>query len=143
MNQYLKELDAIFEDLFLKKAPPLSKNAKEWVVKIAPWLALVFGLMVLSGLLTVSGFGIITAPLWIFSRHSTFYLISTIIGIAQAVLELIAVPHLFKRTKRGWELLYWSNLLGVLSGIIHISVFSLIFVAVSLYFLYQVREYYK
>lgn len=143
MDQYLEKLDAFFKDLFIEKAPSLPKNAKEWIVKVAPWLVLVFGLMALPGILAILGFGAITAPIWVFSRHSPFYLFGATIGIIQIILELVAVPHLFKRDKRGWKLLYWSGLLGLLASIVQLSVSSLIFVVIGLYFLYQVKEYYN
>ena len=143
MDQYLKKLDTIFEDLFIKKAPPLSKNAKEWIVKAAPWLVLIFALIAIPSILAALGFGAVTAPFWLFTRHSALYFVSVIIGIIQLVLQLMAVSPLFKRAKRGWSLLYYSSLLGIVSSIIHLSPFGLVFAALGLYFLYQVREYYK
>jgi len=144
MNDWLKKLDQIFTDLFLKKAPGLPEKAKEGIVKVTPWLALVFGVMAIPGILAVLGFGAVAAPFWALKGvRSLGYLVALAIGIVQIVTELVAVPHLFKKAKRGWNLLYWGTLLSVVSALLHFSGFGIVFAGLTLYLLYQIKAFYK
>lgn len=144
MKKWLKQLDKLFEDLFVKKAPGLSGKVKEWLVKAIPWLALIFGIIAVPGLLAAFGFGAITAPFWILGGGRTVgYLVGVLTSLAQVVMQLMAVSFLFKKAIKGWQLLYWGTLLGLVSAIFHISGFGIIMSAVSLYLLYQIKSYYK
>lgn len=144
MKDFLKKLDILFENLFVKKAPPISVKAKEWMVKAAPWLALIFGIIALPGIFAVLGFGTITAPFWAFKGVRYFgFIASTIASIIQVALELMAVSALFKKLAKGWQLLYYSTLLGVISAVLYTSVFGLLTAVVSLYLLYQIKSFYK
>ncbi len=144
MNEWMKKLDNFFQDLFLKKAPGLPDKAKEWIVKAVPWLALVFGIMAIPGLLAIFGFGAITTPFWVLRGTRSFgYLIGFAVSAIQVVLQLVAVTYLFKKVQKGWQLLYWATLLSVVSAILHVSGFGLVGAGVSLYLLYQIKSFYK
>jgi hypothetical protein len=143
-KKWCEKLDKFFEDLFIKKAPSLSQKAKGWIVKAAPYLALIFGVIAVPGLIAVLGIGTITAPFWALTgSRSLGHLIVFFIGAAQVVLELMAVSPLFKKKKRGWELMFKATLLSVVSAILSFSGFGVVMAMVSLYLLYQVKSYYK
>jgi len=144
MNDWLKKLDGFFADLFLKKAPQLSENSRGWIIRLMPWLALIFGLMALPGVLAGLGLSTIGAPFWILAGGRHFgWLIGFLIGTAQVIIELMAVPDLFKKVKRGWQLIYWASLLGIISSLFYFSGTGLVMCAASIYFLYQVKSAYK
>ena len=60
------------------------------------------------------------------------------------VLQGLAIPGLFSRSKKAWTLLYWAVLVGVVQNIVSFNVGGLIIGGlISMYFLFQVKEYYK
>jgi len=144
MNEWLKKLDSFFTDLFLKKAPQLSKNTRGWIIRLMPWSALIFGLMALPGVLAGLGLSTITAPFWTLTGGRHFgWVIGFLIGAAQVIIELMAVPNLFKKAKRGWQLIYQASLLGIVSSLFYFSGAGLAMCVISIYFLYQVKSAYK
>jgi Na+/melibiose symporter-like transporter len=142
MNNFLKRLDALFTDLFLKKAPPLPKNIQEGLVKILPWLVLIFSLLALPGI--IAGLGLsTTVPFWVLNgtRHINL-LFGFLISFIQVAVGLLAVPHLLQKAKKGWILLYYALLLSLLSSAFYFSGIGIIMTIVFLYFLYQLKENY-
>jgi len=148
LDTYAKQIAKPLEDVYAK-VPSLPANIRELLVTIAPWLSLIFGvLMVLTG---VGGLGVLTALSPFVAAYaggfSVFFLVSSIVVIAQGVLMLLAFSPLKRRAVRGWNLLLWSEVLAVLSSVVTVNVGSvigaLIGAAISFYFLFQMRSYYK
>ena len=156
----LKNLEGTLEEYLVKKAPfQLPKNVKEIIVKFAPYLAILGVVMGISGVLET-----IFVPLGFVGGMMAgrpFLEVGLIINVlflgVMVLLEALAIPGLFSRSIKGWTFLYWSVLVGVIFNFV-----SLIFVTfnnfgffdlagmgaivmkvVSLYFLFQVKEYYK
>ncbi|MBU2592264.1 hypothetical protein KKD61_02290 [Patescibacteria group bacterium] len=144
MKDFLKKLDNFFEVLFVKKAPALPKKWQEWVVKALPWLTLAFGILAIPGLLNFfDSFRMTASQFGMAQRNMTGALINVTISAVQVVMELTAVSFLFKKAKKGWHLLYWSSLLSIVGGIFYFSGTAILMTGVGLYFLYQVKSYYK
>ncbi|HUQ85638.1 MAG TPA: hypothetical protein VM077_04900 [Candidatus Limnocylindrales bacterium] len=136
-------------DDFFKKAPALPVTWREFLVKVSPWLALVFGIIgVIGGLAAV---GLLTAlsPLAIFGGTSGVAsygggVIAGFIWLASAVLEVIAFPGLKARKIVGWNWLFWSQALSVLGSVVAGSLGSAILgFLLGFYILFQIRSYYK
>ncbi|MFN4145674.1 MAG: hypothetical protein ACK4GN_07605 [Runella sp.] len=109
-----KELGEIFA-----KFPPLPDNAKEILVKIAPYLCILGA--VLGGLALLAAFGIgagISAIGAAAYGGMTLYWISMGILAIQLVLEILAISPLMKRQKKGWDNLYYIFLLSLLSSVV-------------------------
>lgn len=132
------------------KLPALPKGADEFIVSVAPWLALIFG--VLSILIGISGFGLLTAlsPFAAVagaSGYAVTALVSSLIVLVEGVVMLWAFPSLRKRAVKGWDLLFWVLVLGILSSIVSLSVFGIVQAVIGAligyYFLYQIKSYYK
>lgn len=144
MEEWLKKLNDLFEDLFLKKLPSLPKNAKEVIVKVLPWLILVFAVISIPGILAGLGFGAIAAPFWIFGGgRNLVWMLGFLLTLIQLGLGVIALPALFNSKKKGWQLLYWSSLLNLLGSILLISLPGVLGAGIGLYLLYQIRSSYK
>ena len=144
INQYLKKLDSFFSDLFLKKAPQLSDKNRQMVAKVTGWAALVLGLLALPGIFGSLGITRSMAPFWhMGGKLYARWIINYAASLAQVVLMLIAVPQLFKMKAKGWQLVYWATLVGILSSIITFSGFGLVISIVFLYLLYQIKKLYK
>ena len=138
-------LIATVEDWF-KKLPNLPKNIQEVIVTITPWIALIFGILgVLGG---VAGLGILTAfsPVLVLggSAYSTGTgIISVILRLASSALLLMAFPGTKAKKLKGWNFLFWSEAVSIVSAVIAFSVGGVIFSLIGFYIIFQIKSYYK
>jgi len=149
MDAKTKELLKPLKDVYAK-APALPKSATDFLVSIAPWLALIFG--VLAILAGIGGLGLFTAfsPLaymYAGAGYTTFLLVASVIGIVEGGLMVLAFIPLKKRAVRGWNLLVWSEALVIVSSVVSLRVGDIvgavIGAAIAFYILFQVEPYYK
>ena len=74
-------------------------------------------------------------------------LLSSAVLLLEGVIMIVAFPALKKRAQRGWNLLFWSLVLSIVSSVLSLSVFgviqSVIGALIGYYFLYQMKSYYK
>lgn len=134
----------MLEDWF-KKLPPLPANAVDTLVKITPWLALVFG--ILGALGALAGLGILTAfaPFAVMGGVKGYGLgfISAIGWGISSLLMLVAFPGLQAKKAGGWNLLFASEVINVVASVISISVGGLIGALIAFYLLFQIKPKYK
>ena len=145
LHQLTKTLDQNYA-----KFPALPKGVNDFIVSVAPWLALVFGVLaIVAGL---GAFGILTAlaPVAAVAGAGQYAFTGLLAGVfllAQGGVELLAFPSLKARKVKGWNLMFYSLLLGLLSSVVGLNVSSLVGAVVGFligyYFLYQVKSYYK
>jgi hypothetical protein len=167
-----RKLELQLNDVFGKKAPQLSPNAREGLVKALPVLALIVGLLQLWGAYALWHLGHITNRLVDIQNSLSnyygdnfnynvptvhlgfFYYLSLVLVVINAVVILGATFGLRERSKaRGWNLLYYVMLLNVVYGVFRIFtgvgggigalIWSLIGSAVGAYFLFQIRDKYN
>lgn len=133
-------------ELYLvKKAPALPPGAKEVIVKFAPWITLILLVLALPAVLALIGLGTVLAPFAYMGGVSagTGFTLSLVILAISVVLEALAIPGLFKRTKQGWNLVFYSTLLSLVSSLVSYNIVGgLISALIGLYILFQVRSYY-
>ncbi|MFA6081322.1 MAG: chromate transporter [Patescibacteria group bacterium] len=146
------KLETTLDEYLVEKAPfQLPKNVKEIIVKFSPYLAILGVVMGIPGVLALLGAGAFLAPLGLVGGMMTGrpflgvgYIISILFLGVMIVLEGLAIPGLFSRSKKGWTFIYWSALVGIVQNIISFNVGGLVIGGlISLYFLFQVKEYYK
>lgn len=146
------KLEVTLEEYLVKKAPfQLPENVKEIIVKFAPYLAILGVVLGIPAVLALFGAGAILAPLGLVGGMMTgrpfigfSYIISIVFLGVMIVLEALAIPGLFSRSKKAWTFLYWSTLVGVVQNIVSFNVGGLVIGGlISMYFLFQVKEYYK
>ena len=145
----LKQLTKTLDENYAK-LPAFPKGVNEFIVSVAPWLALIFGLLaIVSGL---GAFGLLTAlsPVAMVAGAGRFAftgLLAAVLLVVQGAIELWAFPSLKKRKVKGWDLMFYSLLLSVVASVISLSVGSVVGAVVGAligyYFLYQVKSYYK
>lgn len=155
MDALVKQL----EDLF-SKAPALPVGGREFLVKIMPWLALIFGVLALlagiGGLMAAIGLSTmipyaasvngvsasaLTIGLWI----------GVIATIIYAIVLLVAFSPLKKRQIKGWLILFYLDViwfvLSIVSAVLNMQlmsiVWALIWFAIGMYFLFQIKPHYK
>ena len=144
-------LESWLSPLFAK-APHLPPQARAFLVSIAPWLALLGGVLGILGIFPIIG-GMFMATSMPFAQmmggwYSMMVITTLIMGIA-AVLDLLAVKPLLAHKKSGWNLLFYSATLSVLSSIVSLVFGSsgflsgLIGALIGYWLLFEIREMYK
>jgi hypothetical protein len=146
MNKYLTPVEEKLNLYFGKKAPAMPENIKELIVKFSPYLTI--ALLVFSLPVMLLAFGLTTFALpfaYLGGIHTGFtFSFTALISLLALVLEVIAIPGLFKRTKKSWQFMFYASLLSILSYLLSLNLSSLVIGgAISFYILFQIRSYYK
>ena len=143
----LVQLENLLDEYLVKIAPfTLPDGWRETIVKFAPWLTLILMLVALPALLAIFGLGAIFAPFSYLGGIQTGlnYTVGLIVAAVAVILNALAIPGLFKRTRQGWMFLFYATLVGVVENVIHFNIGNLILGSLlSLYILFQVKGYYK
>jgi hypothetical protein len=132
-----------FDSLY-SRLPGFSLELKHFVVSILPFVAIIFGVLITFA----SSMDILGTPFFsVFSSGEGAgvfqkLMLVNIIGITQGVLMILSFRPLRRRLKRGWRLVFWSQILWVASALITLSP-SFVLGFVFLYPLFQVRDSYK
>lgn len=135
---------------WFEKFPPLPKNGREALVKFAPVISLVFG--ILGVITSISGLGLLTAtsPFAILggaqavSSYGTGF-IAVLFYLVSSVLLLAAFPGLKAKKLSGWNMLFWSEIVSFVGGIVSLTsiLSALLGVIIGLYLVFQIKSYYK
>lgn len=143
VNGLQKQTDDIVKSLenIFKGLPHLPENVLEVLVKIAPWLALIFGALGVLGSILAMFF----SPLALFGGVQTgaMVLIIGLLGLAMSALTLAAYPKLANRSYTGWIYLFWAEIISIVSALLSVSLGSVLGVVIGLYLLFEVKKYYK
>jgi len=156
MDAQTKKLVKPLEDLYAK-APALPPGVRDFIVNFAPWVALILGVLSVVGFaVSLLGVGTLTAlaPMAAGMRYgfTGLLLVTSVLGLVCGVLYLLAFQPLKKRALKGWNLLFWVLLINAVSSVVSgfavffsplSIVWTLVWLAVELYFLLQVKSYYK
>jgi Zn-dependent protease with chaperone function len=143
-NKTSNDIIVTMEDFF-KKAPALPANAREFIVKITPWFAIIFGVLgVLAGLAAVG-----VSPVAVLGgvQAGASTLISGVLAIVTSVIMIMAYPKLKNSQMAGWKLLFWSQAVSVLSSLLagglNGIVGTVVGALIGFYILFQIKSYYK
>lgn len=147
MKQYEQKIDALGELYLVKKAPfQLPANVKEMFVKYGPYVAAVLLVLSIPGLLAAFGIGVVASPFSYLSgvKFGLTYNISLITGAISIILSFMSLPGLFKRQLSGWRLSWYASLVSQIGSLVSFQLLSVIIgLLISMYFLYQLKSYYK
>ncbi len=147
LTDTLNSLEVEIEKVALNKSiPGLPDNAKELLVKLAPWFAVISMVMLLPIILAAFGLSAIALPFsYLGGLHMGFsYTIGLIFSFGMIVLELMAIPGLFKRQEKAWRLMFYSTLLSLVQQLIQFNLGGLVIGgAISFYLLFQVKSKYS
>src|SRR5262245_42015353 len=125
-DQAPKDLIGFFDFYLVKKAPfQLPKEVKEFLVKFGPWIALVWLVLSLPALLVMLGIGTAFMPFG-GAVYSVGFTYVAVVLLAQLVLLALALPGLFKRKMSAWRLMFYSQLIGIVSSLLMGSIFGAI-----------------
>lgn len=143
MKTYSDQLDKILTEYLVKKAPALPKSVKNFLVSVAPYFALLGAILGIPALLAVFGLGAVMTPFaFVAGARTGIFWLYWLTGGVQVVLGALAIKPLFARRAHGWRLMYYSQLLSLVSLIRSLNVGSLVMTILSFYILYQVKASY-
>ncbi len=146
---FLKQIEEEVGKVYSKITIHLPAGVKEFIVHYGPWIALVFMIFAIPGILLALGLTAVFAPMSMMYGYrgihtGGLYFVSGILALASFILEAMALPALFKRQMSGWRLLFYSTLVTSLGSLISMDFGSLIIgTAISLYILFEIKSYYK
>lgn len=142
----LKPLEVEIEKLVMKpQVPALPDHVKELIVKLSPWFAAISMIMLLPLILAAFGLSAIALPFsYLGGLNAGFgYTLSLVFSFGMIVLELLALPGLFKREQRAWRLMFYSTLLSLVQQLFSFNLGGLVIGgAISFYLLFQVKSKY-
>ena len=143
----LAKLEETLDLYLVKKAPfQIPKNIKELLAKFGPWLMAIGIIFALPMILFALGLGAVLAPFGILSGAGVGIggIVGGVILAISLVLEAMALPGLFKRSKKGWDLLFYATLVNAVHSLITFNLGGLVIGSlISLYILFQLKELYK
>ena len=139
-----KDLVGFLDFYLVQKAPfQIPDAGREWIVKFGPWITLVLLILLLPPLLIALGIGTFFIPFGGVGYAAGFGFL-TIVLIAEIGLMVAALPGLFDRKMTGWNLLFYSQLVGIVFSLLSGSIVGgLLAGLISLYILFQVRPLYR
>ena len=142
----LKQLEDFLQLHLVTKAPyTLTPKTKELIVQFTPWATVVVFVLTLPLVLGALGLSLFLSPfLFVGGMHGySTNILSLLLFAVTIVLELMAIPGLFKRQMGAWNLMYYAVLIRAVADLLRFDVVSALLAVVSLYLLFQVRSYYK
>ncbi len=139
---FIAKMENTFKDL-----PHLPKGLVEFFVKIAPWLTIIFAILIVV-------FGPIGAILSVFTLLSLNPLLfittlgSVIIALITAVLYFMAFNPLKARELKGWIYLFWAEMLGVVTALLGLlsgsfTVGTIVGLLIGFYVLFEMKPFYN
>lgn len=152
----VKSLEAKLDEVFVKNAPyQLPAGLKKWIGEYAWILALigaVLGGLAFIGLLGVLGLASVVATAAGAGGYVLFAWLALIVLGIEVMLLVMAVGPLKEKKKRGWDLLFYSQLISIVFTLfnwlqgsnfasnVFSLVWNLIWIVIGLYLLFQVRS---
>lgn len=113
-----------FEEPF-KKLPHLPEGLVDFFATVAPWLVGLGGLLnIVSGLASILNSGNMGMFGWaapLVQLNPAYFIITGVVQIITGVISLAAFNPLRERQLRGWMLIFWTTILGLVHSIIGIA----------------------
>ena len=135
---------------FFAKAPHLSPGIRKTLTDIAPWLALIFGILGLFGLLSAGMFGTLLSFSYFGTIASLVMAIGIVLSIISAGLSILAFQPLRSVQKHGWNLLFYGNVLSAVSLVLNLlfgygysNLGSVLGMLIGFWLLFEIRQMYK
>lgn len=142
---FFDDLEKKLSELFVKKLPGLPKKIKEVIVKYGPYLVVI--LLVLSVPVILAFMGVVitmTSLVILGGAKGYFYVFSVLLGVIMVILQIMAIPGLFKRKIQSWRLLFYISLMVAFLNLLKFDWGDLIIGSgISWYILFQIKSYYK
>jgi hypothetical protein len=119
------------------KLPLLDQKFRDGYVRYTPWVMLVFLPLNFVGVLLVLGFSSLAALL----GHPS--MAAAAISVVLFVLQVIALPGMFARTRRGWSFTVYSLVIGTFLAVLRLSLIGTALHLVFLWLAFQAKYEYS
>lgn len=119
ITEEMSKLERWLEPMFAR-LPHFPPSARETLVSVAPWFALIFGVLGLAALFSIGAFASLFSPLILLAGGFAGILVfvNILLGLIAAVLQVLAFKPLQDHRKSGWNFLFYGSVLSMLSGIL-------------------------
>lgn len=129
-------------DLIYSRLPNFSSDSRSSVVKVLPPLTLVMGvLMTFASVMEIIGTPFISVFTLGKSSLLQTLLLTNVLGIFQGIFMISAYKSLRSKSTKGWRLVFWSQILWIVSSLISMSP-ALLLAFLFLYPVFKVRSEY-
>ena len=130
---------------YFKKLPALPKGGRDFIVMVLPWFSLIVGILGIVGAISSLGlFSSFSAYMyWGGVSGANYGIVVLVLGLISSVLLLMAFPKLQKKKEGGWNFVYYSEVVGLISSVVMFSLGGILMSLIGFYLLYQVRSYFK
>lgn len=142
MDDFTKQLASVFA-----KLPQLPASWREFIVKIAPYAAIIGFVLSLPAVLALLG---LSAWIGSMGMRSGMYgyvgvgMVAVVFAIANIILLGLSIPGLLRRRADGWKWAYYSALVSGIYAIIRFDLVGLVVgTGLTLYILFQIRSSYR
>ncbi len=155
MDSEFKKQSTAYEhwlaSLFIK-APHLPAHVRDTLVTIAPWFALIAGVIGLFATVPAlfSTLFVASLPFAPFMVHAMFpgLVVSFVVLAVSSVLDLLAFKPLSLRKKHGWNLIFYAVTLSLIATLLTTilgggAVSGILGALIAYWFLFEVRDLYK
>ncbi len=147
---FVGKVEAWLDEYMVAKAPfQIPMAGKEMLVKIAPYIIIIFSILALPAILALFGISaFLAAPMALVAGGGMgwgfFGIVSLITSVISLILDVMAIPGLFKCTRASWRLLFYATLVSLVGGILSMNpIGAIIGAIIGWYILFQVKELYK
>lgn len=148
MLGFIGKVEAWLDLYMVTKAPfQIPMGGKEFLAKVAPYIIIVFSVLALPAILALFGITAVFTPLAMMGGSmgwGFFGIVSVATSAIALVLDVMAIPGLFKRTHASWRLLFYASLVSFVGGVLSYNpIGTVIGAIIGWYILFQVKELYK
>ncbi len=139
---FINDIEKLGDEYLLEKAPfAIPQDIKEFIVKAAPYITILWLIISLPVILALLWIGVMAAFVPVAGIIVFFSMALTAIGF---VLQAMAIKPLFARARKWWLYTFYAWLLSFLAAVLHGSIIGpIIWWIVGMYILFQVKSYYK
>lgn len=132
---------------WFKSLPPLPADFVNSIYKVTPILSLIFGVLgVVLSLISLSVFST-TASVMSATNGAPFIgfaiIVSTLGWLAASVMMLLAYTPLKAGKISGWNMLFWSQMVSMVTAFVGISLGTILMASVGFYILFQLKPKFK
>jgi hypothetical protein len=125
--------------------PPLPKGGRDFIIMVAPWVALIGGILKVLGGVSAFGFWTAYAPaMFAYGRVGIggFWYLYPILGLISGALLLASFSGMKGAKMSGWRLFFWSVIVAIVSAVLTFDVGSVIVSLIVFYLMFQVKSHY-
>lgn len=143
----MDSLEQKMNEIFIGRLPALSVKMKETVVKLYPWIMMIFGVLGLlawlSSIKYFFGFYGLFPHFYIHGFFDIFMLVYYVIAPIVQVMAIYGGYLMMSRQYKGWRIALYALLIGFISHILYFSFFGVAVDVLFAYLLFQIKDYFQ